>query len=146
LDDCDDDGVVTVTVAGKNAILVLPAADGLVHDSKQLFGSSPPQPASANPTGLAALAVYDLRSNGGNGDGAIDSRDAIYSHLRVWIDENHDGISQPSELHTLASLGVASINLNPALGKAEGRSLTLQTSGTPHITKGERLSTTGSLR
>jgi hypothetical protein len=146
LDDCDDDEVVTITVAGKNAILVLPAADGLIHDSKQLFGSSSPQPATASPTGLAALAMYDLPTNGGNGDGVIDSRDAIYSHLRVWIDANHDGISQPLELHMLASLGVASISLNRALGKTEGRSLVLQTSGTPHITGRVKLSTAGSLR
>lgn len=95
-----------------NAFLALPGPDGLVHNGTELFGNFTTQPASPHPNGFIALAQYDKLENGGNSDGIIDDRDRVFSQLRLWIDENHDGICQPNELHTLAELGIYSLALN----------------------------------
>jgi hypothetical protein len=88
--------------------------NGKIDSAQELFGylTEPQIPSrDSKRNGWLALAVYDEPSNGGNGDGVIDAKDAIYSELLLWIDSNHDGISQPSELHHLAEMNVTSIPL-----------------------------------
>ncbi len=84
-----------------------------IGDGSELFSNiSPQNGVMAQRNGFRALAVYDQPSHGGNKDGIIDSRDPIYSKLRVWVDKNHNGHSEPDELMTFDQAGIKSISVH----------------------------------
>jgi hypothetical protein len=58
---------------------------------------------------MNGIALWALDTNN---DGVIDANDdPWWGKLRVWIDANHDGISQANELATLDSRGITAISL-----------------------------------
>ena len=62
--------------------------------------------------GFDVLATLDS-----NSDGKIDSTDADWGDLQVWVDANGDAQTQASELYSLASLDITQFNLTGVLSQ-----------------------------
>jgi hypothetical protein len=117
----------TAWVAGDDALLALDRdGNGRIDSGVELFGdvtAGVPQQ-----DGFAALAALDA-----NGDGKVDGQDPGYDELVLWQDRNRDGVSQPAELRSLRSAGIASLSTGMTLSNAEdphGNDLSLRGSFT----------------
>ncbi|MBC7371301.1 MAG: hypothetical protein H7326_07045 [Bdellovibrionaceae bacterium] len=95
-------------VSGQEYYFIVLPKDGVVSGVDEMFGDNtrgPDGKYAAN--GYLALAKYD-----DDGDNLITPDDEVYSKLRVWNDLNRNGISEPSELFTLAEKKITVIDLN----------------------------------
>ncbi|MBF0445050.1 MAG: hypothetical protein HQL68_05630, partial [Magnetococcales bacterium] len=104
--DVNADGTPEQTgwVGGGDGLLVLDSnKNGTIDDMSEVISEYFTTGAQ---TSLAALATLDL-----NHDGQIDSNDAAFEQLNVWVDKNSDGISTPQELQTLSQTGITSLGL-----------------------------------
>lgn len=109
--DMDGDGFKerTAWVEQGDGMLVLDRnGNGTIDNGTELFGNFTPL-ASGNSAsdGFEALLQYDE-----NHDGKIDRNDAAYNQLKVWKDDNANGITDTGELKTLQEANVASVKLN----------------------------------
>ncbi|SFD18885.1 calcium-binding protein [Ruminococcus albus] len=83
--------------------------NGCIDDGGELFGDKfvmPNHKESLN--GFEALASLNE-----NDDTVIDSEDTVYEELLVWIDSNHNGLSEESELKSMEEAGIVSIGFVP---------------------------------
>jgi hypothetical protein len=98
-----------------NAWLVLDHSNnGAIDNGRELFGNYTPQtkpPFGVPANGFIALAEYDKPPNGGNQDGVINQFDSVFTRLRLWRDENHNGVAENAELHSLWELQVSTLEL-----------------------------------
>lgn len=81
--------------------------DGHIDDGSELFGTAFKLADGTNAAnGFEALSTLD-----GNSDGVINADDAGFTQLKVWVDQNQNGLSDEGELLDLGSLDISSINL-----------------------------------
>src|ERR1051326_5167062 len=82
--------------------------NGTIDDGSELFGNvTPLANGHVAPNGFEALAQYDSNHHGGTERNA-----PIWKSLLLWVDQNHDGISQPGELMPISKSQVTSILLS----------------------------------
>lgn len=80
-----------------------PEGDNMIRDASKMFGG-----------GQAGEGFKKLAQLDQNKDGIIDNQDPAFQQLKVWIDHNEDGVADPSEIYTLAELGIEALSLDYA--------------------------------
>lgn len=114
--DLDGDGPDRVgwTRKGENLALLWRDLNGnrKVDSGRELFGSVTPLISGGEAfMGYEALAEFDAPEYGGNGNGWADVNDYHWKELLLWIDWNHDGMSQRREIRTPRQVGLYAIQI-----------------------------------
>ena len=109
--DHNGDGVKTGTgwLRPDDGWLVLDRnSNGTIDNGGELFGID-----TVKADGTKATDGFDALSDlDSNNDDVFDSSDTRFADVRVWRDLNQDGVSQSSELSTLAANNIRSISLS----------------------------------
>jgi len=112
--DMDLDGIGDQTgwVGSDDGFLALDRnGNGIIDDASEISFASDADGALSD---LEGLRAFDSNANG-----FLDAGDVRFGEFRVWRDANQDGISQASELFSLAQLGIVQMNLSLDLTGAE---------------------------
>jgi len=88
--------------------------NGRIDDGSELFGNHTPArpdaPDVTTPNGFEALKFVETPAYGpSERNGVIDARDSVFSRLVLWRDLNHNGLSEPDELQSVAESGLEAI-------------------------------------
>jgi hypothetical protein len=114
--DHNADGIKTGTgwVKADDAWLALDRdGNGLIDSGRELFGADTVLSGTVGVDAVYATTGFQaLKTLDANNDNVFDASDAAFTQVRIWQDTNQDGISQSTELFTLAQKGIASISLN----------------------------------
>ncbi len=103
-----------VRLKSTDGFLVIPDDQGLVSSSTQMFGDNIQINGKTYINGFKALQAFagkDCTSSGTRNRyvGPWD-HDIYENQLKIWIDENRNGVSEEGELRGLRDLGIAAIN------------------------------------
>jgi len=105
--DLDADGVAepTVWASHDDGVLVMDLdGSGAIENGSEVL--------SNQFTGFGfGSSMEALRSLDANVDGSVDARDALFADLRLWHDNNGDGLTQAGELLALDGFGISAISV-----------------------------------
>lgn len=108
--DLDNNGFAekTAWIGVEDGFLALDRnGNGTIDNGSELFGDQVIlKDGSKSESGFEALAEGD-----DNEDGIIDGNDMIFADLKIWVDSDHNGISESDEITALDKVGIVSISL-----------------------------------
>ena len=100
--------------------------NGRIDNGSELFGNHTPVYFSRTDVmaanGFEVLKFFDSLANDVTRlpDGIIDPRDAAFSRLLLWRDQNHNGVSEPEELTRAVDNGIVAIATDyKTIGKSD---------------------------